>query len=342
MPSDPRPIAVGLSHRTAAIGQRERAALAEPAARAVLRALLAGGVVREAAVLSTCNRVELYAAADDLDAARDELLAAHAAHAALPARELAAAGYVHRDEAAARHLFRVAASLDSMVVGESEIQGQVRAARDLAADEGALGSLLGELFGHALAAGRRVRARTHVGAGAVSLSSVAVELARARLGDLRPRRAALIGAGRTAEATARALAGAGVQRLVVVTRGAQAPALCDRLGATAVGLEDLPRALALADIVVSATSAPQPIVGVDDVRRACRARAGRPLVLIDLAVPRDVDPAVAHLDGVLLYDLDRLEGVAATNRRARGRESERAAQIVEDELARHLGVELAA
>jgi len=214
----PRLIAVGLSHRTAAIAQRERAALGDGAARATLRELLAGGVVSEAAVLSTCNRTELYAVTEDLDTATEALRVAHAAHAASSVEELQAVGRVRRDAAVVRHLFRVAASLDSMVVGEAEIQGQVRAARDLAADEGALGPALGPLFADALIAGRRARARTRVGAGAVSLSSVAVALARARLGDLGARRAALIGAGRMAQSTARALVGAGVGSLVVVSR----------------------------------------------------------------------------------------------------------------------------
>jgi glutamyl-tRNA reductase len=331
-----RLIAVGLSHRTAAIAQRERAALGDAAARATLRALLAGGAVTEAAVLSTCNRTELYAAAEDLGAAERALRREHAAHAAISAAELDVAARVQRDEAVVGHLFRVAASLDSMVVGEAEIQGQVRAARDLAASEGALGPVLGALFGQALVAGRRVRARTQVGAGAVSLSSVAVALARAQLGDVRGRRAALIGAGRMAQATARALVGAGVGALDVVNRS-EADAFGALYGARTSGLDALDEVLCSADVVVASTAAPEPVVDTALVRRACERRAACvPLVLVDLAVPRDVEPAVGDLPGVALYDLDHLGAVAAANRRARDREALRAQRIVDAEVARHL------
>jgi glutamyl-tRNA reductase len=337
----PRLIAVGLSHRTAAIAQRERAALGDGAARATLRELLAGGVVSEAAVLSTCNRTELYAVTEDLDTATEALRVAHAAHAASSVEELQAVGRVRRDAAVVRHLFRVAASLDSMVVGEAEIQGQVRAARDVAADEGALGSALGPLFADALIAGRRARARTRVGAGAVSLSSVAVALARARLGDLGARRAALIGAGRMAQSTARALVGAGVGSLVVVNRS-DAGALSARFGACTAGLDALEDVLANADVVISSTAAPAPVVDAASVRRARHHRGAAPLVLVDLAVPRDVDPAVGDLPGVALYDLDHLGEIAAANRRARDREAVGAQAIVDAAVARHLAMARAA
>jgi glutamyl-tRNA reductase len=314
VPGRPRVVAAGLTHHTAGIGLRERAALGEPAACAVLHTLRGAPAVSEAVVLSTCNRTELWAVCTDPGAALRVLRGAHTAHARVTAAELVASGFVRRDVEATRHLFRVAASLDSMVIGETEIQGQVRAARDLAARAGTLGPVLGELFAGALSAGRRARMRTRLGEGAVSVSSVAVALVRERLAGLGGRRAALVGAGRVGEATARALAGHGA-RCELVTR---------RDGAR---LADV---LARADVAICATSAPGTVVGVEVVRRA------RPLVIVDLAVPRDVDPAVAGLAGVELFDLDRLEAAARANLHTRRREGERAARIVEGELARHL------
>jgi glutamyl-tRNA reductase len=325
--------ALGLSHRTAPVEQREKASLAEPAARSVLGVLLGDPGVAEAAVLSTCNRTELFAVVADPARAEVTLSKALIDHSRITADELAQARYVRREHSAARHLFRVAASLDSMVLGESEIQGQVRAARDLAREAGTLGPLLDRTFAQALATGRRVRSQTRVAAGAVSVSSVAVDLARTALGDLRDRRALLVGAGRAAEATARALLGQGLAEIVVCNRTpATASRLAGRFGGRAAGLESLANDLAAVDVVISSTDATWTILDADSLRRALHSE--RPLVLIDIAVPRDVDPRVAKLPGVRLHNIDDLKRVAEANLNGRRKEAARAEVIVAAEVRR--------
>jgi glutamyl-tRNA reductase len=328
-----RLLVLGLSHRTAPVEQREKASLAEPAARSVLGVLLRDPAISEAAVLSTCNRTELFAVAANPARAEATLSKALVDHSLITTDELAEARYVHREHSAARHLFRVAASLDSMVLGESEIQGQVRAARDLGRDAGTLGPLLDRTFAEALATGRRVRSQTRVAAGAVSVSSVAVDLARTALGDLRDRRALLVGAGRAAEATARALLGEGLAEIVVSNRTpATASRLAGRFGGRAASLESLAHDLAGVDVVISSTDATRTILDADCLRRALHSE--RPLVLIDIAVPRDVDPRVAKLPGVRLHNIDDLKRVAEANLNGRRKEAARAEVIVAADVRR--------
>jgi glutamyl-tRNA reductase len=335
---DRRLLVVGLSHRTAPVAQREKARLADSAARSLLGALLGHPAVGECAVLSTCNRTELLAVLADPAWGEAVLSQALVDHSRIARHELAEARYVHDDEVAARHLFRVAAGLDSMVLGESEVQGQVRAARELARAAGTLGPLLDLTFAHALRAGRRVRAQTLVGAGAVSVSSVAVDLARVALGDLRDRRALLVGAGRAAEAAARALLGQGLAEVVVANRTpATASALAARFGGRAAGLDALSDEIAAVDVVISSTDAARTIVDANSLARALERGRRRPLVLIDIAVPRDVDPRVGELPGVRLYDIDDLRRVADANLDGRRREAVRAEAIVAAEVRRFAG-----
>lgn len=309
----------GLSHRTARVGQREKASLAEPAARALLRML---GL--ESAVISTCNRTEIVAIGADPDVLSRALVA----HSRITGFELARASYLHCGDDAARHLFRVAASLDSIVVGESEVQGQVRAARELAREEGTLGLELERAFACALRAGSRARAQTRLAEGAVSVSSVAVELARAALGELHGSRALLVGAGRAAEATARALLGHGVSELVVANRSSRtATQLAARFGGRAVGLDGLARELRDADVVIASTDAPGTVI---DARHVTPGRR----VLIDIAVPRDIDPRAGDLPGIRLLNIDDLERVMQANLDGRRREAVRAEAIVELEVRR--------
>jgi glutamyl-tRNA reductase len=330
-----RLLVLGLSHRTAPVEQREKASLVDAAATSLLGTLLRDPAVTEAAVLSTCNRTELYAVVADAARAEATLSRALVEHSRITDDELAGARYVHCERSAARHLFRVAASLDSMVLGESEIQGQVRAARGRARQAGTLGALLDRTFAQALATGRRVRSQTRVAAGAVSVSSVAVDLARAALGDLRDRRALLVGAGRAAEATARALLGQGLAEIVVSNRTpATANRLAARFGGRAAGIEALAHDVAAVDVVISSTDAARTIL---DPRGLTRARDGvrrRPLVLIDIAVPRDVDPRVGKLAGVRLHNIDDLKRVAEANLNGRRREAARAEVIVAEEVRR--------
>jgi glutamyl-tRNA reductase len=335
---DRRLLILGLSHRTAPVAQREKARLADSAARSLLGALLGHPAVVECAVLSTCNRTELLAVVADPAWGEAVLSQALVDYSRIARHELAEARYVHDDEVAARHLFRVAAGLDSMVLGESEVQGQVRAARELARAAGTLGPLLDLTFANALRAGRRVRAQTRVAAGAVSVSSVAVDLARAAIGDLRDRRALLVGAGRAAEAAARALLGQGLAEVVVANRTpATAIALAARFGGRAAGLDALADDVAAVDVVISSTDAAQTIVDANSLARSLEPGRRRPLVLIDIAVPRDVDPRVGELPGVRLYDIDDLRRVADANLDGRRREAVRAEAIVATEVRRFAG-----
>jgi glutamyl-tRNA reductase len=330
-----RLIVLGLSHRTAGVEQREKASLSRSTARSVLGELLRHPAVRESAVLSTCNRTELLAALGDTSRGEVVLSRALVDHSSIDPTALARVSYTHRDERAVRHLFRVAAGLDSMVVGESEIQGQVRAALGLAREEGCLGVLLEPALRGALVAGRRVRSETRLAEGAVSVSSVAVELARTALGDLNDRRALLIGAGRAAEATARALLGHGLREVVVANRTpATARRMATRFGSRAVGLDALPAELGAADVVISSTDAPEMMLDVELVATALAPERRRPLVLIDVAVPRDVDPGVQSLRGVRLHNIDDLERVVEKNLNGRRREARRAEEIVAEETRR--------
>ncbi len=331
----PRLVVLGLSHRTAPVGLREKAALDEQRVRALLRTLISAPGIAEAAAVSTCNRTEVYVVCEEAEAGRAAAARALVECSRISRSELACAGYALYDEEAAGHLFRVAGGLDSMVLGESEVQGQVRAAAERAAEEETLGVLLGGLFRQALAAGRRVRRETRIASGATSVSSAAVEIARRALPDLAERRILLIGAGRIAESTGRALSRHGARGIAVANRTVSAArSLAARLGGRAVDLGTLADELRRADIVVSSTDAPHPIVRRADVERALAARPERPLVLIDLAVPRDVEPGVAGMPGALLYDIDDLEGTMRASLEGRRRELARATAIVAEEVAR--------
>lgn len=315
---------LGLSHKTAPVEQREKATLSEAETRSLLRDLAASGAVSEVVALSTCNRTEVYVSAPDPLAAEDSVAAALVAHTHISADELACARYVLRDDRAAAQLFRVASSLDSMVVGESEIQGQVKAAWETAIEEGAAGAILNHLFRQALEVGKQVRSQTHIGSGSSSVSAVAVDLAEEVLDDLPGRQVLLIGAGQMAEATARTLVGHGVREVVVANRTVStARELAGRVGGRGVGFDRLGEELRGADIVISSTDAPHPILRRQELEPVMVARADRPMVIVDISVPRDVDATVAGLEGVALFDIDDLERVVETNLNGRRLEAER-------------------
>jgi glutamyl-tRNA reductase len=328
-------LALGVSHKTAPLALRERLSLPEGRATGVLAELVAGDAVHEAVVLSTCNRTELYLHAADAVEAESAALAALSRQAGIPPTELFGHVYAMRGLEAVAHLFEVAAGLDSMVLGEAEIQGQVKRAYELALVEGVTGPLTNRLFRDALGAGKRVRAETAVGRRRVSVASVAVELAREVLGDLAERRVLVIGAGENGELTARALRQAGVATTFVANRHYdRAIGLAQRFGGEAVRLDDLPHELARADIVVSATGSPHQIVGREELGLVVAERHGRPLLLIDIAVPRDIDPAVRGLPGIALYDMDDLQREVARNLSGREAEARRARVVVDREVAR--------
>jgi glutamyl-tRNA reductase len=327
--------ALGISHKTAPLELRERLALTEGRAAGVLSDLLESEQVSEAAAISTCNRTELYLVVSDAVEAENVALAALSRQAGIRPTELVESLYSHRGIEAAGHLFRVAAGLDSMIVGEAEIQGQVKRAYELALVEGATGAILNRLFRGALAAGKRVRTDTRIGEGGISVPSAAVELGIRTLGDLADRRVLLIGAGETAELTARALAARGVDAVFVANRRYdRAIGLAQRFGGSAVRFDDLPAELERADIVVSSTNSPHHIVEREELELVAAARSHRPLLLIDLAVPRDIDPTCREVTGVVVRDVDDVQTIADRNASGREVESRRAELLVAAELGR--------
>jgi glutamyl-tRNA reductase len=328
-------LALGISHKTAPVALRERLALSEREADAFVRDLVARDEVQEAVAISTCNRTEIYLVAADAVQAEAQLLGRLAMRAGIRPTELAEVIYSPRNCDAARQLYRVTAGLESMIVGEAEVQGQVKRAYEAALAAGTTGPLTNRLFRAALEAGKRVRSETGIGRERVSVSTVAVDLARDVVGDLRDRSVVIIGAGETAELTARALADQGVTTLFVANRhAARARSLAERFGGEVVSLQELPERLHEADIVVASTSSPHAIVGAAELEVVMRARRGRPLVLIDIAVPRDIEPACAGLDDVTLYDMDDLQAVVARHLRIREGERAAAERVVEDEIQR--------
>jgi glutamyl-tRNA reductase len=325
-------VIVGLSHRTAPLDLREGLAFPRESLAQTLAQMREATGTSEAMILSTCNRVELYARQGEQPAA-DALAAFLAATHGRDLAQLSTALYRLSGEAAVRHAFRVAASLDSMVVGESQILGQVKQAYELAEQAGTLGAALVNLRNRSLAAAKRARTDTGIGRNAVSVSHVAVELARKIFGELRDKRVLLVGAGKMSEIAAKNLVRGGAQATVLGGRRFErACELADALGGRAVPFEALRGELAQADIVISGTGAPGIVVTREDVEAARTARRQRPLFLIDIAVPRDVDPTVRAMDGVFLYDLDDLKAVADANLRERQKEARAAEAIVEEEV----------
>jgi glutamyl-tRNA reductase len=328
-------LALGISHKTAPLELRERLALTEGRAVGVLSELTASDEIREAAAISTCNRTELYLFVSDPVEAESAALGVLARQADIRPTELLGHLYSLRASEAGRHLFRVTAGLDSMILGEAEIQGQVKRAYELALVENATGPVLNRLFRGALAAGGRARAETGISEKGLSISSVAVELARRTLGDLSNRRVLVIGAGETAELVAHALVARGVSTVFIANRHYdRAIGLAHRFGGRAVRFDELPEQLEAADIVVAATNSPHHIVERDELAQVMAAREGRTLLLIDLAVPRDVDPDCRELPGVNLHDVDDVQQIVARNVSGRETEAKRAEQILDAELAR--------
>jgi glutamyl-tRNA reductase len=320
-----RLLLVGTSHRLAPVEVRERVALDSDGEAALARRLGEDG---EAVCLSTCNRTELYLAASDTGAAGDRATDELADLGGIPRAELEPYLYRLEQDAAAAHLFRVAAGLDSLVPGEGEIQGQVRSAYG----RGAVGPLLDRLFRHALHTGKRVRTETAIGESPASVASAAAALASQVFGDLTGRRILVIGAGKVGEHAARSLVKRGAKLSFVANRTIdRASSLAERFGGSALPLESIEQELAAADIVVSSTSAREQILAREQVERVLPARKGRPLLLVDLAVPRDLDPAIKGLHGCFLYDIDDLENVVEESLSGRRGEATRAEAIVASE-----------
>ena len=328
-------ITLGISHKTAPVQLRERLALTQSAVRGFLQEVAAHPEVHEAVVISTCNRTELTLVVGDPVLAESGVLGMLAQRAHVRPTELAERIYSPRNCDAARQLFRVCSGLESMIVGEAEIQGQVKRAYEEALAAGTTGPLTNRLFTAALQTGKRVRSETAIGLGRASISSVAVELAMDVLGDKPDPHVVIIGAGQTSELTARALAGSGVRTIFVANRHAdRARALAERFNGGVVALDELPEQIASADVVVASTASPHPILGEEELELVMRVRNGRPLLLVDIAVPRDIDAACGDLPGVTLYDMDDLQARVAHTISIREAEALRAESIVEEEIMR--------
>ncbi len=328
-------LALGVSHKTAPLDLRERLSLTEGRAVGALDELTSATGIHEAAAISTCNRTELYLIVSDPVEAESTALGVLSRQAEIRPTELLGHLYSFRGTEAARHLMRVTAGLDSMILGEAEIQGQVKRAYELALVEGATGPILNRLFRGALSAGGRAREETGISETGVSVPSVAVELARRTLGDLTERRVLMVGAGETAELVAKALTARGVATVFVANRHYdRAIGLAQRFSGQAVRFEELPTQMAEADIVVSATNSPHHIVERDGLGQVMAERDGRPLLAIDLAVPRDIEPACRELPGVTLYDIDDVQKIVERNASGRESEARRAERLIETELDR--------
>ncbi|MCZ6478999.1 MAG: glutamyl-tRNA reductase [Candidatus Methylomirabilales bacterium] len=327
-------LTVGLNHTTAPVEIRERLHIPDAQLPAVLERLGQEATVLERLVLSTCNRVEVYAVTPDPDKAQAVIPQLLAEGTQTPLALFQDRLYHHHQEEAVRHAFRVAASLDSMVIGESQILHQVKAAYQVAQAQGATGPILNTLMTRALGVAKKVRTETGIGESPVSVPSAAIGLAKSIFGELKDRRVLILGAGEMAELAARHLQSEEVQVVLVAHRNFdRAVEVAARLQGRAVRFDQIRDELRQADIVVSSTAAPHYLLHRADVEELIRLRRNRPLFLIDIAVPRDIDPEVNQIDNVYLYDIDDLEGVVASHRQDREREAAQAELLIEREVA---------
>jgi glutamyl-tRNA reductase len=329
-------VVVGLNYKTAPISLLERLAIAEERLDKALQQLTGYEHVAEGAVLSTCNRIEVYAAVTKFHGGAQNLRNFLAEFCHVAPEDFADHLYTYHDEGAVRHLFRVAGGIDSMVVGESEILGQVRRAHRVAADENYVGTLLGMAFRRALRVGKRARSETAIGRNPASISSAAVELARRAFeGEtLAGRTVAIVGAGKMGRLAAASLRSAGATDVVVLNRSEErARATAEAFSATPLAFGELTGVLATVDIVISSTTAPRTVIDRDVVAEAVRRRTSkRPLFIVDIAVPRDVDPDVARLSGVVLRDIEDLRGVVDATLGSRLSEVAKVEEIIAAEL----------
>jgi glutamyl-tRNA reductase len=327
-------VAVGVSHRTAPVELREAVDFSRAGFDAALAALATRRVARETVVVSTCNRAEIYAAADS-DTVADACARFIAEYHGLPWESIAPHVFRLRGPEAARHLFRVAAGLDSLVVGEPQILGQVKEAFAAANGVRHTGALLNRLFTTAFTVGKRVRSETGLGEGAVSVSYAAIALAKKIFRDLKGLNVLILGAGEMAELTGVHLQAQRVRKITIASRTlASAEALAAQLGGSAIPWSSLPSALGSVDIVVTATGATEPVLTRARIEEAMRPRRGRPLFVIDIALPRDVEASAGNLDDVFLYNLDDLQTIVQENLARRTAELDRAERIVGEELER--------
>ena len=329
---------LGVNHRTASLPEREALALEPDAAARLLADLVGHGTIYEALILSTCNRTEFYVVADDLARAAEHVRAGVARVKAVRLAEPGASLYQQSGTSASQHLFRVASGLDSMVVGETQILGQVKDAFALARDAGATGPLLDRLMESALRAGKRARTETGIGTGVVSVASAACELARHSIPTLTDCRVVVIGAGETSRLAAQHLGRYFPGGVTIVNRSRdRGAALAAEIGGRAMTLDQLADAVADADLVVSATRAPGTLLSAATVAQVMASRSGRPLTIVDLAVPRDVEPEAGAIPSVTLHSIDAIQSVVDRSLAQRASEVPRVEAIVHDEALKFDG-----
>jgi glutamyl-tRNA reductase len=324
---------LGINHRTAPVALREKVAFNEDRLVAALRTLRQENGIAEVVILSTCNRTEVYWAGSASGAELSQWLERHHGNNL----DLASSLYVHQEQRAVEHAFSVASGLDSMVLGEAQILGQLKDAYRVAQESGSTGPTLNKLFQAAFSAAKRVRSETQIGANAVSLASATVKLARRMYSDLSAHTILLIGAGEMIALTARHFSTAGIKRLVIANRTlSRAHALAAEVKGHAVDLSHLDQELVEADIVISCTASPAPLITKAAAAAAVRARRHRPIFMVDLAVPRDIDPAVADLQDIYLFSIDDLQQLVDENRQSREVAAGGARVLIGEEVARFL------
>lgn len=321
--------ALGINHKSAHVALRERVAFAPDQMTEALQDALKAAGLEEVVILSTCNRTELFAAVDD-DTDYQQALEWLAGYHHIPLHELQQCYYVFQEQEALRHMIQVSSGLDSMVIGEPQIFGQMKSAYAVAQEAGSVGSQLARVFPHVFSLAKKVRTDTAIGENPVSVAYAAVNLSHHIFSDLSKTHALLVGAGETIELVARHLSENGVERIVVANRTlGRARDLAQRFGAEAVLLSEIPEQLVHADIVISSTASQLPILGKGAVEHALKLRKHRPILMVDIAVPRDIEEQVAELDDVYLYTVDDLTDIVDTNRRNRECEARKADVIID-------------
>ncbi len=330
-------LAVGLNHKTAPVELREKLSFTEDQIPPILKELLSLSGITEAIVLSTCNRIEFYAVCEDAGKAVDGITAIMSRFGDIDKKSLSSYLYIHEDRDAVTHVFRVASSLDSMVIGEAQILGQAKDAYKIASYNSATGPILNRLMHRAFSVAKKVRTFTTIGLYTVSVSSVAVELAKKIFGRLGGKNVLLMGAGEMAEDAAKYLKDAGATKLIVLSRTyVHASELAVRLKGSAVEFDELYDQLMEVDIVICSTSADHYLITNDRMAKIVKARQHKPLFFIDISVPRNIEPSISSFEGIFLFDIDDLKGVTSQNMREREKAANEAGRFIEEEVNRFL------
>ncbi|VAX09403.1 Glutamyl-tRNA reductase [hydrothermal vent metagenome] len=329
-------LAFGINHKTAPVDIREKVAFPPDSINAALQDILSCTSVSEAAIVSTCNRTELYVGIDDQS--DQSVLEWFRNYHNLSAKELDPYIFVHSENDAVQHVLRVASGLDSLVLGEPQILGQIKDAYQRASTAGAIGQQLNRLFQHTFSVAKQVRTETAIGASPVSVAFAAVSLSKQIFADVSKHTALLIGAGETIELVARHLHEQGIHKIIVANRTVErAQELAQLFSGEAIALADIPQRLIEADIVISSTASQLPILGKGAVERALKARKHRPIFMVDIAVPRDIEPEVSELNDVYLYTVDDLQEVIEEGRNSREEAAEQAEDIIENQVDHFMG-----